>query len=317
MTIVQLSYIIAVNDFKSFAKAADKCFVTQPTLSMQIQKLENELGVVIFDRTKKPVAPTEIGEKIIEQARVVVREKHRINDIINEESEEIKGKFKLGIIPTIAPYLLPLFVEAFSKNYSSIELIIDELQTGQIIEKLKKDELDAGIVATPLFLKEISERPIYYEPFVGYVSENHRLSKKRKIDPNELDVKDLFLLKEGHCFRDHVLQICKYYGEGKKPGARTVNLEGATLETLMKMVDKNIGMTLIPYLAMKELEGSTKEKYIKKFKAPVPTREISIVYHRAQLKKKLIDLLEKEIKRAIPIELKKSSGEFVLSTNVY
>lgn len=316
MTIVQLSYIIAVDNFKSFAKAAKNCYVTQPTLSMQIKKLEDELGVLIFDRTKKPVAPTDIGVKIIEQARTVTVEHERIKEVIREESEEIRGKFKLGIIPTVAPYLLPLFVESFTKKYNALELIIEELQTDRIVDSLRRDELDAAILATPLFYKDITERPLYYEPFVGYVSESHRLAKNKRIDSNELEVKDLFLLKEGHCFRDHVLQICKYYGDGKDTSVKKVNLEGATLETLIKMVDKNIGMTLIPFLAMKELEGTPREKSIRKFKKPVPTREISIVYHRAHLKKKLIDLLESAIRGSIPDELINSKKEFVLNTKI-
>lgn len=315
MTIVQLSYIVAVNDAKSFAKAAEKCFVTQPTLSMQIQKLEEELGVIIFDRTKKPVAPTEIGEKLIEQARVIIREKERVHEIIRQETEEINGKFKIGIIPTIAPYLLPRFVENFTKKYKAVELIIDELQTDQIVEKLKRDELDAGIMATPLFIKEISEQPIFYEPFVGYVSKNHKLYKNKKINPDDLDVHDLFLLKEGHCFRDHVLQICKSYGDNRHPNIRTINLEGATLETLIKMVDKNISMTLIPYLAMKEIEGTDKMKFVRKFEKPVPTREISVVYHRAQLKKHLIELLVEEIKASIPKELLKGESDYIVTRN--
>lgn len=315
MTIVQLSYVVAVNDSKSFAKAAEKCFVTQPTLSMQIQKLEDELGVIIFDRTKKPVAPTEIGVKLIEQARIIIREKERVYDIIRQETEEISGKFKLGIIPTIAPYLLPRFVEGFAKKYKAVELIIDELQTDQIVDKLKRDELDAGILATPLYVKELTEQPIFYEPFVAYVSKNHKLYETRKINPEDLDIHDLFLLKEGHCFRDHVLQICKSYGDNRHPNIRTVNLEGATLETLMKMVDKNISMTLIPYLAMKEIEGTDKMKYVRKFDEPVPTREISIVYHRAQLKKQLIDLLVEQIKTSIPKELLELKKEFVVTRN--
>ena len=315
MTIVQLSYIVAVNDEKSFAKAAQKCFVTQPTLSMQIQKLEEELGVIVFDRSKKPVAPTEIGTKLIEQARVIIRERERINDIIRAENEEINGTFKLGIIPTIAPYLLPRFVENFTKKYKAVELIIDELQTEQIIDKLKRDDLDAGLMATPLYIKEITEQPIFYEPFVGYVSQTHKLYKSKKINPEDLDIHDLFLLKEGHCFRDHVLQICKSYGNNRHPNIRTVNLEGATLETLMKMVDKNISMTLIPYLAMKEIEDTERMKHVRKFNKPIPTREISIVYHRAQLKKHLIELLVNEIKLSIPKELLKNKSEYVVERN--
>lgn len=314
MTLIQLQYILALDRCRNFSEAAKECFVTQPTLSMQIQKLEGELGVQIFHRKKNPIAPTEIGFKIIEQARVILRENERISEIIREENEEIGGKFKLGIISTIAPYLLPRFVESFSKKYKTVELIIDELQTEQIVEKLKRDQLDAAILATPLFNKEIVEKPIFHEPFLGYVSKNHRLYNKKKISPEELDANDLFLLKEGHCFRDHVLQICKYYGDNRSARLRAVNLEGSTLETLMKMVDKNIGMTLIPYLALEELKGTEKIKSVRKFTDPVPTREISVVYHRAQLKKQLINLLEKELRSSIPKKLLAGKEGFVVGT---
>ena len=312
MTLVQLQYITTLEKCGNFSDAAKECFVTQPTLSMQIQKLEAELGVQLFTRTNQPIKPTEIGSKIIEQARNILRENERIGELIRVEHEEISGKFKVGIITTIAPYLLPLIVESFTKKYTDVELIIDEMQTEQIIEKIKRDELDAAILATPLYTKEISERPVYYEPFVGYISKDHRLYKEKKIDPKKLDVNDLFLLKEGHCFRDHVLQICKHYGDNRKESLRAVNLEGATLETLIKMVDKNIGMTLIPFLAMKEFEGTTKMNSVRKFSDPIPTREISIVYHRSQLKKKLIDLLEEEIKANIPKELLKANHDYVV-----
>lgn len=315
MTLVQLSYIVAVAKFKSFAAASKKCFVTQPTLSMQIQKLENELGTLIFDRSKQPVQPTYIGQKIIDQAHAILREKDRIFDIIQRESNEVKGTFKLGIIPTISPYLLPLFIENFSKKYPSLVLRINELQTDQIIEKLKNDELDAAIVATPLHSDQLIERPIYYEPFVGYVSKNHRLAKEKTIKPEQLEMNDLFLLKEGHCFRDHVLQICKYYGSHNESVLRSVSFEGGTLDTLMKLVDKNLGMTLIPYLAVKELKGTRRIKSIRYFENPVPKREISIVYHRAYLKKQIIDILEEEITKCLPEELLNKEQSFVLDRN--
>ena len=315
MTLVQLSYIIAVANSKSFAAASKKCYVTQPTLSMQIQKLENELGIIIFDRSKQPVQPTFIGQKIIDQAHVIIRENERIYDIIQRESKEIKGVFRLGIIPTIAPYLLPLFIEGFSQKYPALELIIDELQTDQLEEKLKKDELDAGILATPLHSTNLLERPIYYEPFVGYLSKDHRLSEGEMIKPEQLETSDLFLLKEGHCFRDHVLQICKYYGGGKDSVLRSINFEGGTLDTLMRLVDKNIGMTLIPYLAMKELAGTKKMERVRCFEEPVPKREVSIVYHRAHLKKQIIDIIEEEIKKSLPAELLSKDQSFVLDRN--
>lgn len=303
MTLTQLTYIVSVDNYKNFAAAAEHCFVTQPTLSMQIQKLEAELGVMIFDRTKQPAVPTDIGRQIIEQARLVLHEASRVNDIISVATKNVTGIFKLGIIPTIAPYLLPLFIEKFISKYTKLDLVIDEIQTHQIIEKLKKDELDAAILATPLSDPSIMERPIYYEPFVAYISENHELFTKDKIDAEDLSLKDLWLLKEGHCFRDHVLQICKSYLEQSPNNERTLRFEGGTLDTLKKLVENNFGMTLLPYLSLSEIEKTDKYKHVKMFNEPVPRREISIVYRRSKLKKHIIDLLEEEIKRSIPVEL--------------
>ena len=314
MTLTQLSYIVAVDNFRSFAAAAKQCFVTQPTLSMQIQKLENELGILIFDRSKQPVSVTEIGSKVINQARIILQESARIKDIISIESKEITGSFKLGIIPTIAPYLLPMFIEEFVTKYPRLKLIIDEIQTHQIIEKLKKDELDAGILATPLNDTDINEMPLYYEPFAAYVSSGHRLYDNEKIKMSDLSIEDLFLLKEGHCFRDHTIQICKDYGENRNDMtvSRQFNFEGGTLDTLMRLVENNFGMTLIPYLAINEFVLNNRLNYIRYFEDPVPKREISIVFHRAHLKKHIIELLAGEIKAVISEELLSKESSYIV-----
>ncbi len=312
MTKTQLEYIIAVDNYKSFIRASEKTFVTQPTLSMQIKKLEDELGVVLFDRSKMPVATTEIGKKIIEQARKVISESNRIYDIINEESDQITGKFRLAVIPTIAPYLLPRFLETFVKKNKGIELTIDELQTEEIIKGLKKDEIDAGIVATPLSNKEITESPIYYEPFYAYISPKHPFFKKEKISSKELNVNDIWLLKEGHCFRDQVINICSSNKSENSKRKRLLNFEGSTLETLTRMVENNFGMTFIPYLLGKELSTTRKRKFIREFKNPTPKREISIIFQRSFLKRKIIYKLKEEIIANLPNELiNKKSGYVV------
>ncbi len=249
MTLTQYSYIIAIDNYKSFAAAANHCFVTQPTLSMQIKKLEDELGAVIFDRSKQPVEVTEIGKKIIEQARIVLKEHEKILDLIDQEKSELSGKFKIGIIPTIAPYLIPLFLVNFINKYPKVELVFDELQTDQIIHKLIKDELDTAIIASSAFKKELVEKPIYFEPFVAYVSPNHKFYKSKKIDAKYLNIEDVWLLKEGHCLRDHVIQVCNTLELKTTNKAVQLSFEGGTLDTLMKLVDNNFGMTLLPYLA--------------------------------------------------------------------
>lgn len=316
MTLVQLSYIVAVDNYRSFAEAAKNCFVTQPTLSMQIQKLENELGLKVFDRGKHPIMPTPFGTKIIDQARVVLKENARLLEMVDEEMKRVQGVFRLGIIPTIAPYLLPLFIEEFIKKHEGVELVFDELQTDQIVEKLKKDQLDAGILATPLNDKDIVEDPLYYEPFVGYVSENHPLYCCKKIDSAELELDNLWLLKEGHCFRNHVLQICKQYRSEDEFEHNTLSFEGGTLETLKKLVEKNFGMTLLPFLSISEMEGTDKMKHIREFKEPVPRREISIVYHKTHIKKQVIKALQREIQMVIPKDMQDKKNSYVLEAEL-
>lgn len=293
VSLIQLTYIVAVDNYRHFATAAEKCFVTQPTLSMQIQKLEDELGVLIFDRSKQPVIPTEIGKDIIEQARKVLQEAARIEDIIKIKKNDISGDFRIGIIPTIAPYLLPLFIDSFITKYPNVNLIIDEIQTPVIIDKLRKEDIDVGIMATPLYQKDLLEKPLYYEPFVAYVSNEHRLFEKEKITPEDLSINDMLLLQEGHCFRGHALQLCKETPDASNN--RHIKFEGGNLETLKRLVEKNLGMTLLPYLAARQIEGTPQHEYIREFYPPVPKREISLVYLRAYLKKNLIKVLEQEI----------------------
>ncbi|MFZ1289293.1 MAG: LysR substrate-binding domain-containing protein [Melioribacteraceae bacterium] len=313
MTLTQYSYIIAIDNYKSFASAANHCFVTQPTLSMQIKKLEDELGTVIFDRSKQPVEVTEIGKKIIEQARVVLKEHERILDLIDQEKSELSGKFKIGIIPTIAPYLIPLFLLNFINKYPKVELVFDELQTDQIIHKLLKDELDTAIIASPTFRKELIEEPLYYEPFVAYVSSNHKFYQSKKVDSKMLNVEDVWLLKEGHCLRDHVIQVCNSL-ERKNTGSLVqLSFEGGTLDTLMKLVDNNFGMTLLPYLATIEINKTEKMKYIREFKTPIPKRVVNIIYHRAHLKKQFISALESEVLSIIPKTMLKKENSIIVS----
>ncbi len=299
MNLSQLKYIVEVHNHKNFARAAEHCYVTQPTLSMQIGKLENELGILIFDRSRQPVIPTPLGIKIIEQAKNILREVERIDEIIIEEKGELIGEFRLGIIPTIAPYLLPLFLEKFVSRFPKINLIVDESQTSEIVDNLRRGNLDAGILATPLKLDDIKESILYYEPFTAYVSNQHPFFYKDKIKTSELRLDDIWLLKEGHCFRDHIIRLCEAYGKKENVKSLPVYFEGGSLETLMKLVENNYGMTLLPYLTSIQLDEN-KKKLNREFTEPVPYREISIVYHRSHLKKKIIDELKSEILSGLP-----------------
>lgn len=287
MTITQLQYALALAEHRNFTLAAEKCFVTQPTLSMQIQKLEEELEVLIFDRTKKPIQLTQVGEKIIEQARRIVNESERIQDIIDIQKGFVGGDFKLGIIPTVMPTLLPMFLNTFIKKYPKVNLIIEERNTADIIQKLKNGHLDAGILATPLEDKNIIEKVLYYEPFVGYIPQNNSLFHKEKIHPDDLDSNDLLLLEDGHCFTEGVLNICKTKFE---KNSDKFELKSGSFETLVQLANEGLGITLLPYLHTLNIADKDKNK-LKHFEKPEPSREISLVHTKNELKIQIVDAL--------------------------
>ena len=299
MTLTQYQYIVAVDIYKSFAKAAVNCFVTQPTLSMQIQKLEEDLGVTLFDRSKKPVATTDIGRQIVDQAKVLLNEAGRISEIIQLNKGEIKGQFRLAFIPTIAPSIIPRFLKDFTELYPDLELHITELQTEIILDQLKKGLIDAAVVATPLEAEGVIEKPLYNEPFMGFVPEKHRLFKEKFLTVKELDIHDLLLLKEGHCFRNSVINLCSNTFKKNEKSAG-IHLESGNFETLIKLAKQGFGMTLIPCLLELELKETEDKRYIRPFENPQPSREISIIYRRAQLKIHVIDKIAAAIQKSIP-----------------
>ncbi|MBN2732426.1 MAG: hydrogen peroxide-inducible genes activator [Balneolaceae bacterium] len=310
MTLTQLSYIVAVDRYRHFATAADKSYVTQPTLSMQIHKLEDELGITIFDRSKSPVIPTEIGEKVIKEAKEILKQSKHIEDIASISEEGLRGTFRVGIIPTIAPNLLPLFLRSFTEKYTDVKLVIEEVVTDELLQLLDEDLLDVGIIATPVEQGNIFEEPLYYEPFIGYISESHPLAEKEHISVNDLNITNLWLLNEGHCFRDQTVKLCK------KQRKETLNhsqieFESGNLETLKQLVEQNFGMTLLPYLAKNQLEQRCIKAHLRYFNDPVPRRKVRIVYGREYLKKNIISAFREEILSAIPEELKKEEGLLV------
>ncbi len=300
MTLTQLEYIVAVDHHHSFAEAAVHCGVTQPTLSTQIKKLEDELQVVLFDRSKKPVLTTDIGNQVVAQARRILGESKRIPELIQTGKGAITGTLRLGIIPTLSPYLLPLFIMRFLENYPEMEVIVEELVSSQIIEALNTDRLDVGILVTPLHHKGLLERPLFYELFVAYISTEHPLSRENQIEFGDLDLKEMWLLKEGHCFRNQVVNIC---GESDTAQTGRLRFESGSLETLRRIVEQQYGYTLLPELATLNM-NSEQYQHIRHFKNPQPVREVSLVLHRSQIKARLIDLLEKEILESVPDILK-------------
>ncbi|MDB5228615.1 MAG: transcriptional regulator [Bacteroidota bacterium] len=298
LSLTQLEYLLAIDTYRHFAKAADACLVTQPTLSMQLKKLEEELKVDIFDRSKQPIIPTEAGKDIIEQARIILREAKKLELIAKHHDDTFEGSLSIGIIPTIAPYLLPYFLGDFLKKFAKIKLIIQELKTEEIIMKLNKDEIDVGILATPLHENNLIEEPLFYEEIKVFAHYDHPLTKKKNLDHTDIMRNDIWMLSKGNCFRNQVINICT------NPIKMNDQLkyESGSIETLKKMVEMEGGFTLLPELAVLELPAK-KINQVAEFKKPKPLREVSLVYARSVAKKKFIDVLKKQIIKSMPEEL--------------
>ena len=290
MTIIQLKYMLLVAEHKNFTTAANKSFVTQPTLSIQIQKLEEELGTKIFNRNTKPVLLTEIGKKIVQQAQRIIEESSRMTDIVAQEKGFIGGEFKLGILPTVMPTLLPKFLNNFIKKYPKVDIKIEELTTDNICKKINDGHLDAGIAATPLLRDNIIEKSLYYEPFVGYVPSYFPFHKNKNIEIDDLNLSDLLILEDGHCFRNHVLNLCEI-NENK---IKKFDLKSGGFETLIHLADTGLGMTILPYLNAMILPKE-KQVNVKFFKEPAPAREISLIHSKSQLKISIISALKSTI----------------------
>lgn len=293
MTITQLHYVLAVAEHKNFTLAAEKCFVTQPTLSMQIQKLEEELGIQIFDRSKKPIQLTEVGQMIVVQAKNIVNESGRIKDIVDQQKGFIGGDFRVGIIPTIMPTLLPMFMNNFIKKYPKVNLIIEERTTSEIIYMLKNDQLDAAIAATPLGEESIKEVVLYYEPFVAYVPENNPAYKKKEFEVADLEANldNILLLQDGHCFRNNVLNVCR---NTALMNDNHFQIESGSFETMVKLADEGLGMTMLPYLHTMDMQPKSAAK-LRHFKEPKPSREVSLIYGKKELKLHIIEALRSTI----------------------
>lgn len=305
MTLTQLNYILAVDRCRNFAQAARECFVTQPTLSMQIHKLEDFLQIQIFDRNKTPVEPTPMGKKVLDYAQKVMLHAGALEELSRSLRGEVSGEYILAVIPTLAPYILPLFVSSFTEKYPKVELKIYEYQTDEIIRYLKEGKIDGAILATPLEVKEISEEHIFFEPFKIFLTPGHSLLKKKSIDEKELDLSEAWLLKEGHCMRVQALQLCQVKKEGS---AKNLFFEGGSLETLINMVKSTKGFTVLPYLTTLTLSQKDTD-LLRDFKSQVPVRDISFVTGPMSMKTTIKDALMKVIQASVPKELKKTSSK--------
>lgn len=309
MTIVQLEYIVAVDTYRSFVAAAEKCFVTQPTLSMQIQKLEDTLGVKLFDRSKQPVTPTEIGIDVIAQARILLAESEKIKELITDRQKELSGELKVGIIPTISPYILPKIINGFVAKYPQVKLIVWEQTTENIIQQLKLGTIDCGILSTPLHESALLEIPVFYENFVAYTSKTSKLYKKKSINPDDIDMEEIWVLNEGHCMREQVLNICQR--RKATQGFKHFEYNTGSVETLKRMVDQNNGATILPELALSDLSDKQMDR-VRYFKTPEPAREVSIVIQKNYLKRRMIDALKTEILDFVPKRMRSKKKKEVM-----
>jgi LysR family hydrogen peroxide-inducible transcriptional activator len=309
MTFTQLEYVIAIGRYRHFALAASHCFVTQPTLSMQVHKLEVELGIKIFDRSKQPVIPTEAGEEIIAQAKKIIGEREQLEEMVLKRKGIVSGELKVGIIPTLAPYLLPLFAHQFSKKYPGIKLIINEMMTDLIISRLREGTIHAGLLVTPLQENGIKEDVLFYEELMVYVSKSNKDFTKNYVIAKDINPNKLWLLEEGHCFRSQIMNLCELQRASKE--GQQFEYEAGSIETLRRMVDLTDGLTILPELATMDL-NSKQQVQLRQFKRPAPMREVSLVVHRDFVKKRLIEILKDVIIAAIPEKIRKNRNSNVL-----
>lgn len=298
MTIQQLEYILAVDQFRHFVKAAEHCRVTQPTLSAMIQKLEEELGVKVFDRSMQPICPTPIGVKILHQARIIIAQAGQVKEIINEEKQSLTGTFRLAVLPTIAPYLLPRFFPQLVEKYPDLDIRVTEMKTQEIQQALHAGDLDAAIIATSLEDASLVETTLFYEQFYGYISRKEPLFKHEVVRTSDITGERLWLLDEGHCFRDQLMRFCQMNAVKMHQMAYRLG----SMETFMRMVESGKGITFIPELAVLQLTSEQRE-LVRPFAIPRPTRQIVLITNKEFVRRNLLTVLQKEMQAAVPKEM--------------
>lgn len=301
VSLTQIQYALALKETAHFTKAAKKCHVSQPTLSAQIQKMEELLGVIIFDRSKNPLKLTEIGKELLVQFEKILKEHKNIETIVAESAKVVTGDFHLAIIPTVATYLLPLFLENFSKKFPRVKLKISEYKTDEILNLLEKDKIDGAVLVTPLKNNKVVERHLYFERFYLFAGKGHPLNQPGKVAEKSLTGENLCLLSEGHCFRDQVLNICELKKENSV--FKNINFASGNFETLKSLVKKTDMYTLLPELATASLSDKDKKNHLIEFKEPVPVREVSLITGRSYLKEKILEALEEVIIESLPKEI--------------
>jgi LysR family hydrogen peroxide-inducible transcriptional activator len=298
MTLQQLEYLIAVDRFRHFGKAADYCNVTQPTLSAMIQKLEEELGVKLLDRSLHPLEPTPTGQLVLEQAKKALLSSRRIKDIVSEQRDSIEGTFNLGIIPTIAPYLIPRFFPQLANKHPEMDVRITDMKTEDIKEAIRKGDIDAGIVADLDGMDDFEKTGLYYEELFVYVSPEDKLISYDKIKDKDLNGEFLWLLGEGHCLSQQMQKFCNLKHAEKSERAYRLG----SLETFMRMVEGGRGVTFIPELAVKQLTED-KRKLVRSFAIPTPTRRVIIITRKNFIRESLLKLITGSIMKSIPADM--------------
>ncbi|MEM9729267.1 MAG: LysR substrate-binding domain-containing protein [Myxococcota bacterium] len=309
-TVQQLEYVLAVHEHGHFGRAAEALGVSQPTLSSQIQKVESELGVSLFDRQSKPIVLTEPGKSLIELARDVVSAHEKLMAAAGGTLSEPSGPFTLGIIPTLAPYVLPWFLQDFATRYPEVELSILERPTDSILEELAGGRMDAGILATPLGEPSLEERVLFYDPFYLYAHKDDPILGEDAVEVANIDSAKLWLLEDGHCFRAQVINLC---GLDERSLLDSVRFAGGSFETLRHLIDASAGYTLIPETYARTLGRAARQHLIRPFDERVPTREVSLVHHRKNWKVGVLDALREAVQRNMPraFQTEPSEGEIL------
>lgn len=298
MTLQQLEYLVALARTRHFGKAAEECDVTQPTLSAMISKLEDELDAKLFDRKQTPLGITPIGEAVVAQAEVVLVEAERLLGTVREARGSLTGTFRIGILPTIAPYLLPRFFPQMMREHPELDIRITEMKSPRIKEALIRGEIDAGIMADIGTTEGFGVTPLFYEQYFAYVSERDQLFKASRIKSSDLSGESLWLLEEGHCFRDQLVRFCQI----EEASASQKAYQLGSIETFMRMVEGGKGVTFIPELSLYQLSEAQK-RLVRPFAIPVPTREIMMVTHPNFIRIHLRDFLVQKIRASLPKEM--------------
>jgi len=302
LTLTHLRYLVAIDNTRSFRAAADECRVSQPTLSTQLQKVEEIVGARLFDRSRQPVVPNDVGARVTAQARVILRETNRLGEVARPGA--LEGTFRLGVIPTLASSLVPLLLPRFAKLHPRVELVLEEVQTERMVARLQDDSLDGGLAATPLGSPMVFERPVCREPLWVYLSPHHPLTRRARIRQSELADECVWLMPEGHCFRTQVLHLCNLRHAGKRPSdGASIRFESGSFETLIRLVDAGLGLTILPELVVRALPPATRRARVRPFEGSTPVREVSFVRIREHLRREVADAIVDALLATLPSDV--------------